>query len=340
MPESGDRAPVVAGEGTSLPRLTQFSSLGSRGNTDRGPVAASVSSGAGGRVDTAAGDRPGGSFGRRGDAGRNHASDIVVPLAPAGRPAGRKARREGFSGALAVVAIVGLLSAGSVWLTLGLVNGDNDHKRDGASVVIDSDGHGMDAIDELGGPATPSVSVSGGKSGKKSDSPAKHTSASPTGSASSEEPVSSGEQAITAPKEPAKAEANAQAAAPGVAVFSHASRRCIDVVGGKAVRGAPLMIWDCSASASQHWTFAADGTMRALGMCVRLTGSSTADGTDLELAACDAGSAQRFVLNSSHDLVSGLADKCVDVRDNGTANGTRLQLWSCSGDDNQKWSKG
>jgi hypothetical protein len=122
-----------------------------------------------------------------------------------------------------------------------------------------------------------------------------------------------------------------------VKVFSHASQRCIDVVGGKAVQGANLMIWDCSDSASQRWTFTG-GTMRALGMCVQLAGGSTADGADLELASCNGSSAQRFVLNYRHDLVSTLADKCTDVRDNGTANGTLLQLWSCSGGVNQKWS--
>ncbi|MFF3501511.1 ricin-type beta-trefoil lectin domain protein [Streptomyces sp. NPDC003247] len=121
-------------------------------------------------------------------------------------------------------------------------------------------------------------------------------------------------------------------------MVSHASRRCIDVVGGKAAQGARLMIWDCSQSASQRWTFASDGTMRTLGMCVQLAGASTADGTDLELAACDGSPAQRFTLNIRNDLVSALADKCTDVRDNGTANGTRLQLWSCSGGSNQKWS--
>ncbi|MGW5064223.1 ricin-type beta-trefoil lectin domain protein [Streptomyces sp. NPDC004096] len=123
-------------------------------------------------------------------------------------------------------------------------------------------------------------------------------------------------------------------------MFSHASDRCIDVVGGKAVQGARLMIWDCStAAASQHWEFKTDGTMRSLGMCVQLADGSTADGTDLQLAHCDGSPAQQFTLNSSHDLVSKLADKCTDVRDHGTTNGTRLQLWSCSGSDNQKWSK-
>jgi hypothetical protein len=130
---------------------------------------------------------------------------------------------------------------------------------------------------------------------------------------------------------------SAPAAAPGVNVFSHASQRCIDVVGGEAVSGAGLMFQDCSEAASQHWTVT-DGAMRALGMCVQLTGGSTADGAVLELAACNGGPAQRFVLNSSQDLVHTPTGKCTDVRDNQTANGTRLQLWSCSGGVNQKWS--
>ncbi|WP_329295647.1 RICIN domain-containing protein [Streptomyces sp. NBC_01455] len=124
-----------------------------------------------------------------------------------------------------------------------------------------------------------------------------------------------------------------------MSVFSHASGRCIDVVDGKAVQGARLMISSCSpVAASQRWVFASDGSMRGLGMCVQLADGSTADGTDVELARCNGGAVQRFTLNSHHDLVSGFADKCADVRDNGTANGTRLQLWSCAGTDNQKWS--
>ncbi|MFC9914374.1 hypothetical protein [Streptomyces sp. NPDC059862] len=82
----------------------------------------------------------------------------------------------------------------------------------------------------------------------------------------------------------------------------------------------------------------ADEPLMTQDVC-RLLGSSAQPRLDLEPADCNGGSAQRFVLNSSHDLVSGLADKCgADVRDNGTANGTRLQLWPCSGGVDQKGS--
>jgi hypothetical protein len=38
--------------------------------------------------------------------------------------------------------------------------------------------------------------------------------------------------------------------APGVGIYSHDSGRCIDIVGGKAVRGAALEIWDCAGKSS------------------------------------------------------------------------------------------
>ncbi|MBZ9645309.1 RICIN domain-containing protein [Streptomyces sp. PSKA30] len=302
-PGSVGRTPDAAGRGASLPRLAQISSLGARGNADRGADAPG-----------AATNKPGDDVARTGD----------------------KARREGFRGALGVVGIVGLLAVGGVLLTLGLVGGHDDDRRDGAPVAVDSGDYGTDVVDGLGDVPAPAVSASGTGTGKEPDGSAKPTSTSPKSSASSEDAPS--DRRATAPaQEPTGTETTAPAAAPGVNLFSHASQRCIDIVGGKAVQGAKLMIWDCSESASQHWTFTG-GTMRALGMCVQLAGGSTADGADLELATCNGSSAQRFVLNSSHDLVNTPANKCTDVRDNQTANGTRLQLWSCSGGVNQKWS--
>jgi hypothetical protein len=288
-------------------------------------------------VDGSAGDRPGDNFARRADTDSGPAPDLVVSLEPARRGKGDKARREGLRGALGVVGIVGLLAAGGVLLTLGLVNGHDDDKSDGSSVTVDSRGRGTDVIDGLGNVPAPSVKASATGHGKKAEESGKPTSASPSSSASSEESASPGRRSTTTAKATAGTTTTAPVAAPGVNVFSHASQRCIDVVGGKAVPGAGLMIWDCSESASQHWTFTG-GTMRALGMCVQLANGSTADGTDLVLASCDGSPAQQFVLNVRHDLVSTLADKCTDVRDNGTDNGTRLQLWSCSGSPNQKWS--
>jgi len=332
-PKSGDRTPGAAGRGTSMPRLSRIASLGARGSTGRGGPAAGTP------VDGPAGDRPVDNFARRGESDKGSVQDLVVPLTPADRKKGDKSRREGSRGALGVVGVVGLLAAGSVVLTLGLINGDSDEKGKGSSVSVDSRGHGTDVIDGLGDVSAPSAEASGADASKKPDASEKpSTSASPTSGASGKASASPGKQTTAPAEDRAETKSTAQAAAPGVSVFSHASNRCIDIVGGKAVQGARLMIWDCNQSASQHWTFTG-GTMRGLGMCVQLGGGSTDDGTDLELASCNGSATQQFELNVRHDLVNSLADKCTDVRDNGTANGTRLQLWSCSGSPNQKWSE-
>ncbi|MGI5442926.1 ricin-type beta-trefoil lectin domain protein [Streptomyces shenzhenensis] len=125
----------------------------------------------------------------------------------------------------------------------------------------------------------------------------------------------------------------------GFHIVSSASGRCIDVTDAKTAAGTPLQIWDCSPVTWQTWTFASDGTVRALGRCMAVAGGSADDGAAIGLAACTGSASQRFRLNAAGDLVSVRADKCVDVKDQLSGNGTRLQLWVCGGTANQKWSR-
>ncbi|WP_162468714.1 RICIN domain-containing protein [Streptomyces adustus] len=238
----------------------------------------------------------------------------------------------GSRGAIGVVGVVGLLAAGSVVVTLALTGGHHDDRANGSSGSTSSSGHnrvGIDGLDTL-----PTLTGDASADGADKHGPAvEATKKSPDGKAVGD-PTATATASSTA-----GSKAHVQAPASGVQLVSHSSRRCIDVAGGKAARGAQLIISACSRNTpSQHWVFAADGTLRALGMCVQLAGGSTDDGTGLELAPCNGRSEQKFTLNSSNDLVNRLADKCADIRDNGTADGTRLQLWSCAGTDNQKWS--
>ncbi|WP_438306688.1 ricin-type beta-trefoil lectin domain protein (plasmid) [Streptomyces sp. HUAS TT11] len=129
---------------------------------------------------------------------------------------------------------------------------------------------------------------------------------------------------------------------PGVLVFNHASGRCIAATGAqnsKAVDGTRLEIRDCGGGSWQKIDFRSDGTARMFGLCIDVAGASQNDGTPIQLARCNGGWAQKFILNKSHDLVNSAIGKCVDVVDKRTANGTKLQLWTCYGTDNQKWSK-
>ncbi|MFD0584798.1 ricin-type beta-trefoil lectin domain protein [Dactylosporangium darangshiense] len=98
-----------------------------------------------------------------------------------------------------------------------------------------------------------------------------------------------------------------------------------------------LEMRDCTGGSGQWWTPADNGSLRSLGMCMDLAGADDADGTNVQLVRCNGGWAQRFAVNSSHDLVNTVAKKCVDVRGWNSASGAKLQLWSCTGGDNQKW---
>ncbi|MET8357648.1 family 16 glycosylhydrolase [Micromonospora sp. NPDC005171] len=128
--------------------------------------------------------------------------------------------------------------------------------------------------------------------------------------------------------------------APGTSRIRGAqSGRCIDIPGADPVEGAKLQIWDCNTTAAQSWTFASDGTIRAMGKCMDPAWAGTANGTEVNLVSCNGNTAQRFTLNAAGDLVNLNANKCVDVREANPNNGGKLHLWDCLGAANQKWSR-
>ncbi|MGW0812774.1 ricin-type beta-trefoil lectin domain protein [Streptomyces viridiviolaceus] len=125
----------------------------------------------------------------------------------------------------------------------------------------------------------------------------------------------------------------------GVQIYSHASGRCIGVANSpNAPVGSKLVIWDCYDESYQRWTFV-DGTVRSEGKCMNVSGGATNNGAVINWTTCNGSVAQKFHLNSSHDLTNAASgNKCVDVIDQRTDNGARLQLWQCYGTPNQKWS--
>ncbi|WUD72771.1 ricin-type beta-trefoil lectin domain protein [Streptomyces sp. NBC_00510] len=125
---------------------------------------------------------------------------------------------------------------------------------------------------------------------------------------------------------------------PGVAIRSHASRRCIDA--GSA-EGVPLRLRDCTVGAGQSWRIVPeDRSIRIAATCMDVAGGSTADGAAVRLVDCNGAASQRFRLNPAHDLVNLQAHKCVEATDAHGGDGTTLRLWTCTGADNQKWSAG
>jgi lysophospholipase L1-like esterase len=126
----------------------------------------------------------------------------------------------------------------------------------------------------------------------------------------------------------------------GVAITSSLNGRCLDVPGSRPADGVTLQMYDCNNSVAQKWTFAADGTVRAMGKCMDPRGAGTANATVIQLWPCTGNPVQKFTLNAAGDLVNVNANRCVDIARRNSQNRATLHLWDCLGLANQKWTRG
>jgi hypothetical protein len=79
------------------------------------------------------------------------------------------------------------------------------------------------------------------------------------------------------------------------------------------------------------------GAVRALGKCLDVPGSSTANGAQLQLWDCNGTGAQTWRTRTDGTLLNPNSNKCLDATGFGTTDGTRLQIWDCHGGSNQVW---
>ena len=79
-------------------------------------------------------------------------------------------------------------------------------------------------------------------------------------------------------------------------------------------------------------------TFGALGKCLDVSGASTANGAKVQIYACNGTGAQNWTVGANASLVNTGSGKCLDVTGNSSADGTRLQIWTCSGAANQRWT--
>ncbi|MGW1714750.1 RICIN domain-containing protein [Streptomyces sp. NPDC002156] len=103
-----------------------------------------------------------------------------------------------------------------------------------------------------GSGSNPSKNSSGSKSGTGSGSKSGTGSGSKSGTGSGSKSKTSGSSSSNSGTSSAKT--TAPAVVPKAIIFSHASGKCIDVVGDKGKNGAPLEIWSCNGKAQQKWT--------------------------------------------------------------------------------------
>lgn len=70
-------------------------------------------------------------------------------------------------------------------------------------------------------------------------------------------------------------------------------------------------------------------------ICLDVAGGNTANGTAVQIAWCNGGSAQQWTVSGNTVRVFG--NKCLDVPNGNNANGTKLQIWDCVNNTNQQW---
>ncbi|MFH8617181.1 ricin-type beta-trefoil lectin domain protein [Streptomyces sp. NPDC017979] len=126
-------------------------------------------------------------------------------------------------------------------------------------------------------------------------------------------------------------------------VLGFAAKRCLDIVGGKAVDGAQLRLDACSGQQRQRFEFRPDGqvwTLYQQKMCMDVAWGSKKNGAAIQIANCAKNGAQKFQIMTDGSLVNPQSGKCVEAVDLGGSTGYRLQLQTCDGAKNQKWQIG
>ncbi|MEO6081999.1 MAG: PQQ-dependent sugar dehydrogenase [Umezawaea sp.] len=82
-----------------------------------------------------------------------------------------------------------------------------------------------------------------------------------------------------------------------------------------------------------------DGTtLRAMGKCMDVANGGTADGGAVQLGSCNGATSQNWTTGANGSVVNTKSGKCLDANGGGSANGTQLIIWTCHGGTNQRWT--
>jgi Beta-1,3-glucanase/Ricin-type beta-trefoil lectin domain len=116
--------------------------------------------------------------------------------------------------------------------------------------------------------------------------------------------------------------------------------KCVDVAGDDTGGdGTAVQLWDCQQTTSmdQKWTWSGQ-TLRSLGKCLDIAGGVNANSTPLQLANCNGGGYQNWVVNSNGSISNPTTGRCIDSPGAATGNGTRLQIYDCNNTAAQKFA--
>jgi hypothetical protein len=104
--------------------------------------------------------------------------------------------------------------------------------------------------------------------------------------------------------------------------------------------GEAVRLSACDGNRAQLWNHGA-GTLQALGRCLDVKQSGTANGTAVRLYDCNGSAAQAWTVSGTR-LVNVGSGKCLDAAADDAArpdaDGTGLRIWDCDGAASQRWT--
>lgn len=115
--------------------------------------------------------------------------------------------------------------------------------------------------------------------------------------------------------------------------------KCLDVDTNTAIAGRAVQLYACGIATGQRWTIEADGTIRAFGKCLDITGNGTANFSPVQLWDClPSAGAQLWIPQADGGLLNPQSGRCLDVPGGNTGDGTNLQIYDCNGLWTQVWT--
>ncbi|MFE7532596.1 ricin-type beta-trefoil lectin domain protein, partial [Kitasatospora sp. NPDC057542] len=126
--------------------------------------------------------------------------------------------------------------------------------------------------------------------------------------------------------------------ATSMAIRHAASSNCLDVPNDDTSRG--IAIWPCNNGPAQNLTVdSTNSTVSLRGMCLDITGRSTANGAAVGLWTCAPGASNQVWLpRADGSLYNPFSNHCLDLPNNDITPGSRLTAVTCNNTPAQTWS--
>ncbi len=105
----------------------------------------------------------------------------------------------------------------------------------------------------------------------------------------------------------------------------------------QAPKGAKVQIANCVSGATESWTLATDGTIRAKGACLDISGSSTYKGKGVQLLHCSSSVREQWRQASKGLLVNPASGLCLADPGTSKKNGTVPVLGGCGVKAAEQW---